>query len=77
MSSQTTIKGGCKYHNDCFTCPYPDCIEGKGFKRSKLKGRQEARILFLDNVPLKDIALQMGKSKRTIQRYLRDTNGDA
>jgi len=18
----------CRFHNDCFTCPYPDCIDG-------------------------------------------------
>lgn len=23
---------GCKYHKDCFTCPFKDCIAGDGSK---------------------------------------------
>lgn len=28
---------GCKYHKDCFTCPYNDCIADKGAEQNELR----------------------------------------
>ena len=40
------IEVGCKVYDNCFTCPYPDCIKGTpeyqsilGFRRGKFKNR--------------------------------------
>ena len=33
------VPNGCRYHNDCFTCPYDDCIlSNQGTQRRSIKG---------------------------------------
>lgn len=41
---------GCRFHDDCFTCPYPDCI-------SEINGDKtpEEKLAFLLCVPVESI----------------------
>ena len=65
-----TIKSSCKYHDDCFTCPFTDCIEEQGKGASKLKAQLQAQALFDEGLDITKIAPKLGKSERTIRRYL-------
>ena len=62
------VNNGCILHNDCFTCPYPDCIDGQNkvamLKKAKAVGLKE---LGYSN---SEIAQRIGVSKRHVSRYL-------
>lgn len=68
MTTETVIKSGCKYHDDCFTCPYPtDRLPCEGFKPILV---EQARQLRQSGFTTKQIAEKLGRSGRTIGRYL-------
>ncbi len=67
-----TIKAGCKFHDDCFTCLFPDCLEGSGRGVGKFKLQLQAKALSSQGLVVTQIAQKLGKSERTIQRYLND-----
>ena len=64
------IKDGCKYHPDCFTCSYPDCIIGNHTVKLRLKAQE----LKAQGINKREIAERLGKSERTIERYLKRTD---
>ena len=64
------MKNGCHLYNNCFTCPYPDCIEGT-------VGEHPAEVARLRAIELKDngrspeeIAKEIGRCEKTVHRYL-------
>jgi len=59
---------GCKWYHDCFTCPFEDCLLGKRLKPNQKKERAVA--MWKEGKFVKDIAKEIGRSKRTIQRYI-------
>lgn len=72
---------GCELHNDCFTCPYPDCeLSDHGHPRKTFILRQKVKVLAKQEYPTPLIAKELGRSVRQIQRYLtelrRTPNGD-
>ena len=67
------MKNGCSYHDDCETCPFPNCIEGQDIER---RGRSEAlRTLARERLaqgqkPAK-VAQDLGISRMSVYRYKR------
>ena len=61
---------GCRWYGDCFSCPFPDCVLGSGMQASRLAYEMRARELADAGHSIKDIASILGKSRRTIERYL-------
>jgi len=68
-----TIKTGCKYHDDCFTCPFEDCIEGIQ-SGNALFGKIKAQALVKQGYSQAQIAMELNKSRGTIKRYLSDNS---
>jgi len=67
---QTHIESGCNLWHDCFTCPFPECrIDGKRVLLT-LKAREEADQLAREGHNEETIAKKLGKSSRTIKRWL-------
>lgn len=64
--STRVIHSGCKYYDDCFTCPFEDCLSGN----RTLLIKKRASSLYFDGHRPDDIAEQLNRSKRTILRYL-------
>ena len=69
----------CEVHNDCFSCPFHDCIVTDNYRVNKtaLKHYRRdgvAHKLFEDGVPMLRIAERFGVSVRTAQRIIRNTN---
>jgi len=60
------METGCKYHDDCLTCPFPECIEGDEVAYLRWK----ASRLVEEGLMKPEIAKRLNKSERTIQRYL-------
>lgn len=60
----------CSFHNDCFTCPYPDCIEGIGIKKVSLAKSMRVIDLHDEGMHPKQIAAVLNMSESQIYRYL-------
>ena len=60
------IEVGCKKWNNCFTCPFGGCCS------DIIKGKGVACELRYKGLKVEEIAQKLGKSKRTICRYLSD-----
>ena len=66
---------GCKLHDDCLTCPFPECIYNMplGDRMSIASKIRHDRIRYLaKSMNVKDIAEQLGISTRTVQRALKE-----
>lgn len=69
--SNSGIKTGCEFWDDCFTCPFtPDCIAGTGAKRELMLKKAEAIRLSKEGHSVEEIAKKLGRSVRQIKRYL-------
>lgn len=66
----TTTEIGCSLHDDCFTCPFPECSIGNKRAVLTLKKKKRARELKESGLDANQIAKEMGKSVRTINRWL-------
>lgn len=58
--------------DDCFTCPYPDCILGSGINKVSLAKKRRAIDLSNSGVRPKEIAKALGISKHQVFRYLKE-----
>jgi hypothetical protein len=69
---------GCDYARSCLRCPFPQCLydEPRGRQRwtKGLRNREISR-LFSGGRKVKELALMFGLSQRTIQRALKESNG--
>ncbi|KKN72623.1 hypothetical protein LCGC14_0408650 [marine sediment metagenome] len=65
---------GCSEHNDCLTCPLPDCIyvAERNVNRNAKKRRELIRQMATSN-SASSIANQLGVHIRTVQRALKET----
>ena len=61
---------GCKYHDDCSTCPFPDCYEGSLEKVKCFYRTQEVAKLWDKGFSIAKIARKFKLCRRTIQRDL-------
>lgn len=67
------VENGCKFHDDCFTCPFEDCLyDGarRGTVVAKEKIQMVVRGLFTTGLTHQEIAARAGISMRTVYRYL-------
>lgn len=58
---------GCQHWHDCFTCPFPDCIEGVPLD-VVARHKKITELLEL-GLRIKDIAKQLDITERTVQRH--------
>ncbi len=67
---------GCEFADSCLNCPFPQCLyeEPRGRQRwlKELRNREISR-LFSDGWGVKELALLLGLSQRTVQRALKST----
>lgn len=64
---------GCEYFPSCFECPFPDCkFEETGPMVANLA---KARALLEQGMTVNEIAAKMRKSKRTVNRYIKEAYG--
>lgn len=72
---QPKVPNGCHLHNDCFTCPFPDCIwsseNSYHLRPSGMKRAKEIIKLCKLGWSNRVIAAYLGISVRTVQRYLK------
>jgi len=61
---------GCQLWNDCFSCPYPDCIANHIPSLLIATKRKEAQELARQGNSVNKIADTLGVSIYTIKRYL-------
>lgn len=65
---------GCKYHDDCLTCPFPDCIYEEGYSSSRLRKEYRYRLIQEESVKtdktLVELSEMFGVSTRTIERAI-------
>lgn len=67
------VPNGCKFHNDCLTCPYPDCIQGTKVSQRLRINQRNTDVLrsHQEGMNVKELAIQFNVSERTIFRVLR------
>ena len=67
---------GCEFLDSCLNCPLPQCLyeEPRGKQRwlKELRNREIER-LYRDGWNIKELAVMLGLSRRTIQRALKST----
>ena len=65
--------GTCR-HDNCFSCPYPDCIASGADIAKKSKAERNRTILedFNNGVSVNGIAERLGVSGMTVRRVLKD-----
>ena len=70
--NRASIENGCHYHDDCFSCPFHDCIADSQGSYNYIMGQQrkaEVRLLLEQGYSDKYIAGQLGLSTRTVARH--------
>lgn len=60
---------GCRYSPSCFTCPLPECNWAPGAAKNRSAA---AAGLKSKGVPMPLIAAQLGISRRTAQKYVKE-----
>lgn len=67
---------GCEFADSCLNCPFPKCLydepRGRQRWRKELRNREIDR-LFSEGWSVKELAMMLGLSPRTIQRALKST----
>ena len=67
---------GCEFLDSCLNCPLPQCLydEPRGKQRwlKELRNREIER-LYRDGWKIRELAVMLGLSRRTIQRALKTT----
>ena len=67
---------GCEFLDSCLNCPLPQCLydEPRGKQRwlKELRNREIER-LYRDGWKIKELAVMLGLSRRTIQRALKNS----
>lgn len=65
------IYNGCAYHDDCFSCPYDDCIMGQNHMQQENTESPKAIALqmLLSGRQTCDVVRETGLSKMTVCRY--------
>ena len=70
MTRLTHIENGCRFYDNCFTCPFDDCKLGTRYSTDTAKARVEVLQLCQAGHTLAEIAKTSSKSVRTIRRWI-------
>ncbi len=65
-----TVETGCRLHNNCFTCPFPTCLQGQRIYADHEKRKELIKEQAQKGVPKLQIAEQFNVSLRTVDRDL-------
>ena len=69
---------GCEISGSCLDCPLPRCVydQPRGRQRwlKKNRDRELVRRFTIEGKGVKELALEFGVSRRTVQRVLRNLN---
>lgn len=62
---------GCRYHPDCFTCPFRDCIKGQKYDKEYMSkyGQQKAQTQLQTQI-------KKAQKMRDFEAYLNDSCGE-
>ena len=80
MSSEQFMfmENGCQHYDDCFTCPFPDCVLGNQIQARKWVGiyrdRQALAKVEFDNPTSEVAAERLGVTVRTYYRIKERVN---
>lgn len=66
------LKTGCEFWDDCFTCPYSDCIAGRPGNLKRVKRQKLVWTSKKAGLSSREIAEELGVSLRTIERDLKE-----
>tara|TARA_Y100000310_G_C20386085_1_gene670483 strand:+ start:380 stop:742 length:363 start_codon:yes stop_codon:yes gene_type:complete len=64
------LESGCQHHEDCFTCPFPDCLVGTRRPARAVKRRGAIREMKARGHSKKEICKHFGVCYRTVQKAL-------
>lgn len=72
-TEQMLFTNGCSRHQDCFTCPFPDCtVEDKEINKKAVESRHElVRELAQKGKCLAEIAMETHYEQSHVRRILR------
>ena len=67
------MEAGCRDHDDCFTCPFPDCIrrDSNINRENKTQLRHDKIRRMLRNFSVSQVATYFSVSTRTVRRTLK------
>ena len=67
------IESGCIEHDDCFTCPFPDCIrrESNIQRENRTQLRHDEIRNMSKNFSVSQVATYFSVDKRTVKRALK------
>ena len=70
------VNNGCRLYQDCFTCPYEECVDGSRHGRTIVKEIRYSQIREMagQGIGRRKIAKELGVSIQTVRRALK--NGD-
>jgi len=72
VESYYQVRNGCKKHNDCFTCPFPDCRAGgnetNGGSKEMYERKRQVIELTNQGLSTKEVALKVGLTDRQVRR---------
>ena len=63
------VESGCKWYEDCFTCPFEDCLLDN--PKPNLN-KEKALELFRQGEDVKGISLRLNRSVRQVRRYVEE-----
>ena len=71
---------GCEFADSCLNCPFEKCIydEPRGRQRyiKRLQAKEIARLFTTGGKGIKELALMLGLSQRTVQRALKKAKNE-
>ncbi len=71
---------GCEFADSCLNCPFEKCIydEPRGRQRyiKRLQAKEIARLFITGGKGIKELALMLGLSQRTVQRALKKAKNE-
>ena len=65
---------GCRFHDNCLSCPFADCLLDSGVHFNKMLRKQRVAGLLLHGLSDQEVAEKVSISVRTIQRCRKEAN---
>ena len=67
---ETHVENGCHLHDNCFTCPVPDCEIPTAKAPMAMRSRARAIELKQTGIPIEEIAKMLGQPLRVVARWV-------